>query len=267
MIVTDGAAIYSRPDFDSQVQDYLSYQSPVVVSKRPYAGVGGLGLFHRVRYGAKMGFITDTDIRVVRKESGDKPGVPEDRGKPQSKAWEPEEDENLGKTPIYLSRYIGGALAMVNFAEKYSGRKFSDGLTMYGLRATGPDILFEGPPLDFNFWFSLQKPKYIRKFASGNPTGFLVFGDVMALLPLVEMGKTIVNYGLGVMLTYTKFTIPVKNKNGQTASFDSQEIRAGVDVGLGVAHRLDKILLRADAKYYFEKTSYPGFVISVQGEY
>lgn len=265
-VVTDGAAVYAKPDFDSAVQDYLPYQTQANVSRKPYAGTGGLGLFHRISYRNKVGYITDTDIRVTKREAEKQ--ITDEKKKAPSKAWSKEDEEALGKAPIYLTRFVGGALAMVNFTEKYSGRKLSDNMMMYGLRMTGPGVLFDGPPLELNVWFSLQKPKYFNQFASGSPSGFLLFGDLMAMLPLVNLDKTVVNYGLGVMWTYTKYSIPVRNvKTGDVGSFDSQEFRMGAALDLGIGQRFGRYLLRGDVKYYIEKTTYPGYVLSFQMEY
>lgn len=262
IVVTDGAAVYSKPDFDSPVKDYLNYEMPVIVSKRPYAGIGGLGLFHRVRYKKKIGYITDTDIRVTRKdlERVERGGKAPNR---MDKAFAPEDETpGTGRAPLYFTRFFGAAVSRVNFTEKFSSRRLMDHMIMYGLRMSGPGTLFDGPPLDFNFWFSLQKPGYYSQFDSGSPTGFMMFGDVMAMLPLISMDDNLVSYGLGVMWTYTKYAVPVK---GET--FDSQEFRVGVDFGLGYGHRFGHYLLRGDIKYYFEKTQYPGYVLSFQREY
>ncbi len=163
---------------------------------------------------------------------------------------EKEEQENLGKAPLYFTRYLGGAFAIVNFTEKFQGQRFSDDMMMYGLRMTGPGTLFDGPPLDFNLWFSLDQPDYFQKFASGRSNRILLFGDVLAMLPLIDTTNWLATYGLGLMWTYTRYRIPVK-----TLSFDSQEFRIGLVADVGVARRFGKYLLRADAKYYYEKTS------------
>lgn len=259
-IYVDGAAIYEKPDFDSRVLDYLRYQTKVQVSKKAFRGTGGMGLFHRVRYsGSKLGWVPDTDVRVSDAESVQ---VAAPEKKSGSKAWEKEEEEVLGKAPLYFTRYLGGAVAMVNFTEKYQGRKLSDDMLMYGLRMTGPGTLFDGPPLDFNLWFSLDKPNYFSKFSSGRSTGFLLFGDVLAMFPLIDETNWLVTYGLGVMWVYTRYKIPVKS-----ATFDSQELRIGGTADFGVARRIGKFLLRGDVKYYYEKTQYFGYLLSFQGEY
>lgn len=264
VVVTDGAAVYQGPDFDSTVQEYLPYQTLVMASKKAYIGVGGLGLFHKISYKGKTGFITDTDIRVAKatrgKESSREDSATESES--GSKAWEKEEDENLGKAPLFFRRYLGGAAALVNFTEKFSGRKLSDPMLMYGLRMSGPGTLFDGPPLDFNFWFSLDKPGYYSQFASGEPTGLVLFGDIMAQLPMIDLDNTLVTYGIGLMWAYTRYKVPVKN-----VSLDSEELRIGADVGFGVGQKFGKYMLRGDIKYYIEATQYLGATLSFQTEY
>ncbi len=259
LIYVDGAAIYEKPDFDAKVQDYLRYQTKVQVSKKAFRGSSGMGLFHRIRYGNKTGWVPDTDIRIALPEAT-KAAAPEKNS--GSKAWEKEEEEVLGKAPLYFTRYLGGAFAIVNFTEKFSGKNYTDDMMMYGMRMTGPGTLFDGPPLDFNFWFSLDKPDYYSRFASGKPTGFLLFGDVLAMLPLIDTTNWLATYGIGVMWTYTRFKVPVK-----TAIFDSQEFRIGLVADLGIARRFGKYLLRVDAKYYYEKADYLGYTLSFQREY
>jgi hypothetical protein len=185
--------------------------------------------------------------------------------KSRSKVWDedPEDaDAPDGRDPLYFTRYLGGALASVNFTEKFSGRKLSDNMLMYGLRMTGPGVLFDGPPLDFNLWFTMEKPGYYSRFSSSTPTGFMMFSDVMLTLPLMEKKDWNIYYGVGLMGVYTRYKVKVK-----TSEFDSQEFRVGADFGLGTAYRFGKYAIRADAKYYYEKSQYMGFVGSFQQEF
>jgi hypothetical protein len=131
---------------------------------------------------------------------------------------------------------------------------------------TGPGVLFDGPPLDFNFLFSLQKPSYYSSFTK-NVTGFLLFGDLALTLPFIERTNWLWTYSLGIMYTYTKYNIQISD-----SKFDSQEFRIGLDAGVGGAYRFGPAkhriyAVRADAKYYFEKTRYYGLLTSFQTEY
>lgn len=259
LIYVDGAAVYAEPDFDAPVKDYLRYQSKVVVSTKAARGIGGMGLFHQVKYaGNKTGYVTDTDIRVVARERA----KVTKKEKTISKAWEKEEQENLGEQPIYFRKYVGAAVSMVQFSEKFGGKKKSDDILMYGLRLSGPEILL-GAPLDINVWFSDQKPKYYSPQGSwGKPTGWMMLGDIMAQLPMIDINKTFVTYGLGMMWVFTNYKIP----DGRTRTY-SKEFRIGLDAGLGVGQRFGKYMLRADVKYYYEKTQYFGGILSFQGEF
>jgi hypothetical protein len=259
VIFNDGAAVYAKPDFDSPVQDYLDANSKILISRRPVQGLGGMGLFHMIRYGQKQGYVPDTDVRVNKAAAKTNAAT---KRKSPSKMWEDEEQEAMGDAPLYFRRYLGGAVAMVNFTEKFSGRRLSDNMTMYGLRMMGPGTLFDGPPLDFNFWFSLDKPSYYGRFSSGEPTGYLLFGDTAFMLPFIDGKEWLATYGIGMMWVYTSYRVPVKGR-----TFDSQEFRVGLDLTAGVSRRFGKYLLRGDIKYYYEKTQYLGYMLSFMGEY
>ena len=271
VVVTDGGTLYATPDFDAAVVDYLAFKTPVVSSRKALPGQGGLGLFHRVKYKDKSGFMADTDLKILDKEVGGGSGAaggekPESKKagtkRLKSKAFNQDEEESRGKRePLYFSRQAGAAVALVNFTEKFSGRRLKDNIVMYGLRLTGPDMILGGPPIDFNFWFSMQKPGYYKDF-SRDVNGFLLFGDIMALLPLWEGRNSIINYGLGWMWTYTSYKVQVKN-----TPFDSKEFRSGLDFMLGFGHRIDSLVIRADVKYYYEKTQYFGYLLSFQSEF
>ncbi|MGE4133634.1 MAG: hypothetical protein AB7F86_18500 [Bdellovibrionales bacterium] len=270
--MADGAAVYEKADFDSRVLEYLSFQTKVTISKKAYPGVAGLGLFHKVKLSKGFGYIPDTDVRVVEKEATPPPPAagPNKGGDAKSQAFnKPEEDMPTTRPPLYLARYLGLAYAQVNFTEKFSGKKLSDKIGMYGLRMMGPGTLFDGPPLDVNLWVSFDKPNYYSRFASGGPNGFLLFGDVMAMMPLVNLDNWVVSYGLGVMWTFTRYRLQVRQAGTNVdENTDSLEFRIGADAGLGVGARLFKrYMLRADVKYYYEKTAYLGYLASLQMEY
>lgn len=249
VVISDGASVYQGPSFDSAVVGIMPRGTQMWASKKAIRGTDKLGFFYQVRVRNLSGYVADTDIRTSKVVN-------------EAKRRAREEENAKGEEPIYLTRYVGGAFSLVNYTEKFSGRKLTSSLPVYGLRMTGPGTLFDGPPLDFNFWFTLSHPGYYSRFSSGTPSGFLLFGDVMALFPFLDSGKFVVNYGLGLMYTYTHYNIPVKGEN-----FNSQELRVGVDLGLGVGYRIHKSVLRADIKYYFEKTQYMASLISFQMEY
>ena len=270
-MLTDGAAVYEKPDFDSTVQDYIRLKTSLYVSKRPFAGLGGLGLFHKVSYNKKTGYMADTDIKMGE-GGGAGPsvaagGATEKRSKKKKKDPWNDDGKMGGREPVFLTRYLGAALAMVNYTELYQGHKLNDNMIFYGLRMSGPNTLWLPLPLDFNIWFAMQPPAYLKTFG-GQPSGYTVFGDIALQLPAVNLDDWMVTYGVGLMYAYANYKIPVKKaKTTQVVTFDSSEFRLGVDFGLGVGTRIKKVLVRADLKYYIEKTSYLGAMGSVQLEF
>lgn len=263
-VTTDGGAVYSGPDFDERVSDYMPFKTKLWATKKAIAGRGGLGLFYKVRYKSKSGYMADTDIKLLDKGKGEGKTDTSDAKKSKKKSGfgDDEEDKHSGDEPLYFRRYIGGAVALVNFTEKFSGKKLSDSMLMYGLRMSGPGTLFDGPPLDVNIWFSMQKPGYYNKFTAAAPSGFLMFGDLGVTLPFFEGKDTLVHYGLGLMWVYTNYKVQVKSSH-----FDSQEFRIGATVDLGVTQRFGQYAVKVDGKYYYEKTQYFGGILSLQVEY
>jgi hypothetical protein len=157
-------------------------------------------------------------------------------------------------------------LGLTQYKEKFENHTLTASMPMYGLRMTGPGTFFDGPPLDFNFLFSLTKPSYYSTFAK-SVSGFMMFGDLDLVLPFIERTNWLWTYSLGLMYVYTNYKVQISD-----SKFDSQELRIGFDAGMGGAYRFGparhKIYaIRADAKYYFEKTRYFGFLTSFQTEY
>jgi hypothetical protein len=275
--IVDGAAVYQSASFDSTVLEYIGENKQVIISKKAVRGAGGLGLFYRLKAnGGKTYYITDTDVKLEKggapvKESGAKPPSranldepareKKKPSRPKKRAHiDPETGEEL--TP-YFTRYVGGALGMVNYSEKFSGHILNSNMPIYGFRMTGPGTLIDGPPIDFNFLFSITAPDYYSTFTKTKPTGFMLISDVMPMFPFYEWKNTYVYYGVGLMWTYTSYKVKIKN-----SIFDSQELRIGAEFGAGWGYRmLDKYMLRLDAKYYYEKTRYLGYFLTFQTEY
>ena len=264
IVQTDGAAAYKVPNFDAPVLDYLKAGQKLRISQKVYKGIGGFGAFYKVKIAGKTyGYVADVDMAPEYKapnnfgkgnNSAEKnPGFDRDPNEP------PEE-----KLPIFFTRYIGGTFGTVNFTEKFSGRKFSSGEWMAGLRMSGPGTVTEGLPMDLAVLFHSGAPTYYQKeVAGGNPSGFFILGDLFLPYPFLETEDSLVSWGLGFMATYTKFSLQIKN-----TIFDSQELRAGLALQAGYSVRFDnKYLLRLEAKYYYERTDYLAYFLTFMGRY
>jgi hypothetical protein len=266
-VASDGAAIYSRPDFDSEVIDTLNAGTKIPVSTRQFMGQGGMGLFHKIKTPrGKLGYIPDTDVILPKGTKIETPKnalsrLTEKEKKDREKTVRVEKDEDLMRKSVYLTRYVGGTIGLVDYTEKFEGNKLHSATYFAGFRLTGPNILFKSPPLDFNILATPLMPKYLSDVGSG-AHGFLLMSDLAMNMPLYEELNSLIYYNLGLLLNFSDYKVDVG-----TGSYDSMDLRIGVDIGAGYAYRFSSYVLRADLKYYIEKTLYFGAMISFQTEY
>jgi hypothetical protein len=277
-VAVDGAAVYARPDFDSEVIDYLNLNTSVAASHKLFTEKVGLGAFHKIKTPSnKYGFIADSDVIVPKGAKIEQPAgakgaannaagktPPNTRKHPPSKKHKSFEDEDPEIDPgIFFSKYIGGSIAFVDYTEKFQGQKLDSNIPFVGFRMTGAGALLGGPPIDFNIAISPTPPKYLSQFGSGSSSGFILLGDLLLMLPLVDEKTYLVNYGLGFMWTYSDYSVQV-GKQG----YSSQDFRVGIEFELGYAYRFNKkYLLRADLKYYIEQSMYLSEMVSFQVAY
>lgn len=263
-VAVDGAAVYVRPDFDSEVIDYLNQDQKIPVSTKQFLGVGGMGLFHKIRTPrGKLGYLPDTDVILpkgthIETPKGALPRVFHKKG--EKPGQQVQKDEELTRKSIYLTRYIGGSLSMIDYTEKFSGDKLHSQTPFFGLRMTGPDILFKGPPLDFNLMVTPLMPKYLSTL--GSASGFLVMSDLGMNMPLYNTPNSLLYYGLGILLNWSQYKASVG-----AGSYDSTDVRLGIDLSVGYAYRFSRYAIRGDVKYFIEKTLYFGEMLSFQAEY
>lgn len=252
VVAIDGAAVYAKPDFDSEVLTYLKLGEAVVASVKTFQGQGGFGLFFAIRNPAGVkGFVADTDL-VAAKTSRPLSPLLKNQGPVDIKKGESPEkkaDPFQQEEPLYFSRFLGPVIGRKGYSLKYNGATYSSNLIFFGIRGTGPGTLFDGPPLDFNLALSIDSPDFYQDFAQNKPNGFHVFSDVLLQLPLWEKSDQLIYYAFGAMMSYTKYRVQLNNQFN-----DTKEFRLGAEVGAGYAHRImKKYLLRADYKYHFEK--------------
>lgn len=259
IVQSDGAAVYAQPDFDAPVMDYMNQGTSVVISRAPVKGSGGFGSFYKIQLKGKgIGYIADVDVVPSLKKTATK----KLEANPDYEALD-DERRNPNREPLFFSRYLGAVIGTVGFSEKFSGKTFRSDMTMFGIKATGPGVLIDGPPIDATFLFSPEIPDYYFDLASSDPSGFFLLGEIIPLFPLMEWHEGLIHFGLGLMWTYTHFSVRVR-----TTSFDSQELRMGLTLPLAFNWRFrSKYVLRAEAKYYWEKTEYLGYWLSLQLPY
>ncbi len=260
IVETDGAAMYERPDFDSPVLDYLGRGTKLRSARKLSKGIGGFGLFFRVKTPAGVfGYVADTDLIP---EFSSKATAQKKTAKNPEFAQVKDEQESAGREPLYFTRFIGAQVGYLGFSEKFSGKVYQSNSLLVGFKMTGPGTLFDGPPLDFHLSVAPTAPEYYERFARKPASGYFVFSDTLFVLPFLETDKFLLSYGLGFMLTYTRFRVLVSQ-----TEFDSEEVRVGGVAGVSGTYRIGKIAGKWDTRYYYEKTSYFGHWLSLLFEY
>ncbi len=262
LIATDGAAMYKRPNFDSPVIGYLNARKKVLATRKMYHGEGGFGAFYKISVNKKIGYVADTDLIVnIPQSKTARAAKKQDESAMAAEREEQQSDKE--REPIYFTRYLGLTFGRLSFTERVAGSVYTSNEYMYGLKFTGPDILFDSaPPLDINLAVHSGAPSLYEKIGAKGASGYFLMSDAVLLLPFNEGTHYLINYGIGVMFAYTSFKVPI---NGQTV--DSSDQRFGLVFDLGGAYRFSRYAARFDMKYYYEKTSYLGYWAGIQMEY
>ena len=264
IVAVDGAGVYQKPDFDSEVLTYLNTGEVVISSVKTFQGAGGIGLFFAIKTSKGLaGFIADTDLIDATSK------------KPMSPLMKDAESANIArkdiekstdpgeKEPLYFTRFLGASVGRKGYSIKHQGRTYSSDMTFFGIRSTGPGTLFDGPPLDFNLLVSLDSPEFYKEISGNSPNGFLVYTDLLLQLPAYEKDNHLFYYGFGFMATYSSYRVQTNNRFN-----DEKGFRLGAEIDAGYAYRvMKKHLVRLDYKYHFERFQNTSFWLSVMTEY
>lgn len=262
------ATVYTNPDFDSPVVEELAPGTKIPISTKQFSGGGGMGLFHKIKTpSGKLGYVADNEVVLPKGTKLDSPKGAKGLSKEMpirrsKKSVEVEQPEDKQRKSIYLTRYVGGTFALVDYTEKFPGAKLHAETPFIGLRMTGPGALFNGPPIDFNLQISPMAPSYLKKLSGHNGNGFLLMTDLMLNLPLYDKPHYLLYYGLGILLNFSDYKVQVGN-----GTYNSQDLRLGVDFDFGYAYRFSHFVVRADIKAYVEKTFYLSELLTFQTEY
>jgi hypothetical protein len=262
-ITTEEALVYSRPDFDASVIATLSYGRQVRVSRTT---IGRVAKFHRVRIGGRTGYIVDIDLSIAGAKSAaaaerksQKQAASRAAGKKKKSANEPSKDKDPRDRPIYFARFVGVLGGALSFKEDVSGQENSASLAIYGLKITGPDVVFEGPVLDINLALHYGAPDYYDSLSSIKPAGFLLLTDTLILLPLLQGHNGMMFLGFGPLVTYSSFRIVRNNRLEELTRFG-----VGGSLSIGSAFRYENIAFRLEGKYYLETKSHQSIQASIQ---
>lgn len=257
LVGVSGAAIYKKPNFDSPILGYFKESEKIVISKKIYIGPGGFGTFYLAKLKGKKGFGYIVDNEVIPQFK---------RGQTQSSnpVYSQMETirDNPNHAPIYETRYWGLVAGIIDYSEEIQGRKYNSPTSFYGFKFSGPGTLFEGPPLDVEFLFTLKPPSYISDL-SNKSSGNVFQGHFNLTLPVFQNINNYAFYSFGPSWSYERMSLKI----GSQPEIDYQEVKLGVNFSLGYAHRWGNYSLRVEGRQYWEVEKYASLILSIQKEY
>lgn len=177
-----------------------------------------------------------------------------DRRKERQRAMNPQSN-----SPLYFNRLVGVQAGLVNYTEKFQSSKKSSNEIVYGLKFTGPNLIFNNLLMDISVLFHFGAPSFFEDFTS-DAGGFFILTDITFPFLLSRTPSQYIYGGLGPMLNATFFDFVYA---GQEES--AKKLRLGGVGTMGFAYQLGESFgLKIEGKYYFESTSYWGVLAGLQ---
>ncbi len=251
--ITNEALIYQNDDFDAPVIATLKRGTVYTISK------GKKGPFYKIRVKpGTVGWIADTDVKVgVHKVATPK------AQKEMKPLFDPEKENDKKKKPFFASRFRGFTLDYIYYTEDTIGGTQSEFMMFYGAKFYGFNTLFDGEIYtESNILFSPSAPKYYEDVTGKSAGGFIFITDFLFQTPTPRGKDVITFYGFGPMLKYSHFNLEVPDGN-RTLNYAADDMTIGAVINLGFAARFNRVAVRFDAKYYWEKTQYYGLGANV----
>ncbi len=259
-ILVEGALVYQKADYDSAVLGTLKEKQVFEVSLKSFSG------FHRIRVGSKIGYIVESDLEPINFEfESQKKSKAAAKNKKSKK--QAERDQPRRKRPFALSRFVGPAIAMINFTENTMGSKLSESEIFYGVKLSGTDVLIEGDiDTEINLMFRYGAPGYYQTFTGQSASGWNLITDFqlqnVSTLSPIAIGF----FGFGPMFRFSKFDVALKD-SGVTTAYSATDMVLGAAFSLGLGVRTGAVALRSEFKYYWEKTQYSGLTAALQFDF
>ena len=255
-IITDGAMVYKKQDFDSSVVGYMRAGQKVRISSKKF------GLFYRIQF--KQGILAYISaVDVETENSGGASSMPTSKKLKTSNSQGCE-----SRARSFISKtYLGVSSGMVNYSEVFNERNVSESLSFFGLKYTMPMRYLSGPfVLDTNLLYHSGYPSYYNMTSppSRGESGKILIYDLQVMYSLAEgPRRTFWAYiGGGIALNYSSFVVEV---NGSKQ--DLSDVLFGGVISGGIAYQAGKIAIKLEPKYYAMKSNYLAIIGSVQYEF
>lgn len=260
-VVSQDAAVYAKPDFDSEVTYVLELGDQFDIS------MNVRGPFYRIILDRKnkiYGWIADNDIVPLSKLKKSKAQENKKKVEEKSDLFSQEEDAddeyaNYRKIDKLLNqRWIGPQVSFVNYTEDTMRRLRSEIIPFFGIKLYGANSLFSGPiVIESNLLFA-KAPKYYRKVTNEKADGILGIVDFNFQQQLPISVNQVWSYGFGPLLKYSDLKLNLNDK-----TYKAQDIILGANFNLGTLYSFKSFALRSDLKFIIEKKNYFSFSVGV----
>lgn len=265
LVVTDGAIVYKKADFDAPIIGYFRAGEKVRISEKTF------GPFYRVKFKqGKMGYVADIDVSPQKGSSGKSQAKEGDTKEPKSagkdtKGKNEKANAKGGKAKTAVvnksllnQSLLGLSIGMVNWSELFNQREYSDSLIFYGVKASLPfKSVLDGPfTLDVSAIFSFSSGNYLKQASTTPPSGFIAIIDASVLYTFNELMKRqlITYFGAGPVLTYNSFDVEIQGEK-----LDILEVKIGGAIILGAGYKISRgrsdMVAKIEAHYYFTESN------------
>jgi hypothetical protein len=279
------AEVFSKPDFRSTSLGYIAAGTVVPVSLQKHVGVGGMGVFYKIRMptGA-LGFVTDTDlvagtdgkVKVVSapalqapKPPPTPPPQPQVAAQPPPVQPKPQATAQPAVQPpaptptqsIAVPTLWGATVAAVEYTEKVRGKEYSQNHIFVGPRRTSGANSPKGWRQEIGLLFTVGAPRFLSEAgAYGETSGYIVLAEYLFIKPFVSSKTFTLLAAAGPLLAYSSYKTQFTEGPVSESSF-----RPGLVLDIGASFQVlgDKFV-RADAKILIEQTLYYAPTITLQ---
>lgn len=252
-VVNQDAAVYSKPDFDSEITYVLEQGDQFDISTITR------GPFYRIILDRKnkiYGWVADNDVVPISKLKKKSKKTDSDKVKQLDRENDDlEKDDEYAKIKTFEAlmekRWFGPQVSFVNYTEDTMGRLRSELIPFFGLKIYGSDTLISGPMvMETNILFS-QAPKYYKKVTGEKTDGFVFIGDFnfQQQMPLSE--NQVWSYGFGPLLKYSDLKLKIGEEK-----YQAQDLTLGINLNVGTLYSFGRFALRSDFKFIVEKKNY-----------
>lgn len=250
-IIGPEVPIYSAADFDSEVIDEVYAGEKYLISDKSH------GAFYRIKLkSGKIGFIVDYELDIkgkgpLKPKDLDELFMEEAKASKSQKGFSSDDEEAEAEAEEVFGRsWSGLSLQLVNLHEETQGQTQIDDLYAVGYKKVSD--------LSWGVVASFQVPDYYTNNSNNKASGVHLWGDLGYSNTLAYLGQTELRLA-GSLFVHASF---IKLET-TTRTYNLDDITIGLALEGASLFKFRKWALDVGIKYYFDKVSYAGLVVSL----